>query len=47
MPLIELIRTFTGKDKAIFKDGAPLKVEVKAQAMQYNNYTNSDQQQQQ
>jgi len=34
MPLIELVRTFTGKDKAIFKEGAALKVEVKAQAMQ-------------
>merc|ERR1719235_749192 len=30
MPAIELIRTFTGKDKAIFKQGQALKVEVKA-----------------
>merc|ERR1719326_2744598 len=30
MPLIELIRTFTGKDKAVFKEGGPLKIEVKA-----------------
>merc|ERR1719460_1973656 len=29
MPLIELCRTFSGKDKAVFKTGAPLKVEVK------------------
>merc|ERR1712072_992030 len=29
MPLIELIRTFSGKDKAIFKTGTPLKVSVK------------------
>jgi len=34
MPLIELVRTFTGKDQAVFKDGAPLKVEVKAASMQ-------------
>merc|ERR1719301_124929 len=30
MPLIELIRTFSGKDKAVFKEGGPLKIEVKA-----------------
>jgi len=30
MPLIELVQTFTGKDKAVFKEGAALKVEVKA-----------------
>merc|ERR1711881_528782 len=30
MPLIELVRTFTGKDKANLKAGAPLKVEMKA-----------------
>jgi len=36
MPLIELIKTFSGKDKAVFKDGSgcPLKVEVKAASMQ-------------
>merc|ERR1711904_663747 len=33
MPLIELIRTFTGKDKAVFKQGAPLKVEIKGQSL--------------
>jgi hypothetical protein len=31
MPAIELCRTFAGKDKAVFKEGGPLKVEVKAQ----------------
>jgi Na+/proline symporter len=34
MPLIELIRTFTGKDKAVFKTGTPLKVEVKMAGVQ-------------
>jgi len=34
MPLIELIRTFSGKDKAVFKEGAPLKIEVKARSME-------------
>merc|ERR550514_1246396 len=29
MPLVELIRTFTGADKAVFKDGPALKVDVK------------------
>merc|ERR1719191_1980267 len=29
MPLIELIRTFTGKDQAIWKTGTPLKIQVK------------------
>jgi hypothetical protein len=29
MPLIELIRTFTGKDKAFYKEGKPLSVAVK------------------
>jgi len=29
MPLIELIRTFSGKDKAVFKTGQPLKVDMK------------------
>merc|ERR1719428_1864480 len=29
MPLIELIRTFTGKDKAMYKTGTPLKIQVK------------------
>jgi hypothetical protein len=33
MPLIELIRTFTGKDKAFYKTGKPLKVSVKETAM--------------
>jgi Na+/proline symporter len=33
MPAIELIRTFTGGDKAVFKQGAPLKVEMKMQAL--------------
>merc|ERR1711959_8460 len=33
LPLIELIRTFTGKDQAAFKTGAALKIEVKAQAI--------------
>merc|ERR1719301_450130 len=31
MPLIELIKTFTGKDKAIYKTGKPLKISVKMQ----------------
>jgi len=30
MPLVELCRTFSGKDKLIFKQGDPLKIEVKA-----------------
>merc|ERR1719359_521705 len=34
MPLIELIRTFSGKDKAVFKEGGPLKIEVKQQSVQ-------------
>merc|ERR1719213_1312936 len=29
MPLIELIRTFTGKDQAVWKSGTPLKIQVK------------------
>merc|ERR1719207_204599 len=33
MPLIELIRTFTGKDKAIFKTGTALKIDVKMKAV--------------
>jgi hypothetical protein len=33
LPLIELIRTFTGKDKAVFKTGEPLKIEVKSQGI--------------
>merc|ERR1711937_242479 len=34
MPLIELCRTFSGKDKAVFKSGQPLKVEVKMAGVQ-------------
>jgi len=34
MPLIELIRTFSGKDKLVFKEGGPLKIEVKQQSVQ-------------
>merc|ERR1719453_2535406 len=34
MPLIELIRTFSGKDKAVFKSGQPFKVEVKNAGIQ-------------
>merc|ERR1719160_1535010 len=30
MPLIELCKTFTGKDKLIFKEGGPLKIEIKS-----------------
>merc|ERR1719281_135381 len=30
-PAVELIRTFTGKDKLDYKEGQPLKVEVKMQ----------------
>merc|ERR1719421_2165764 len=33
LPLIELIKTFTGKDKAVFKSGEPLKIEVKSQGI--------------
>merc|ERR1719235_864569 len=33
MPAIELCRTFSGKDKAVFKEGGALKVEVKAQGI--------------
>merc|ERR1719428_234095 len=33
LPLIELIRTFTGKDKAVFKTGTPLKIQVKMQGI--------------
>merc|ERR1719375_829703 len=33
MPLIELIRTFSGKDKAIFKEGTALKIDVKMKAV--------------
>merc|ERR1719261_1531538 len=29
MPAVELCRTFSGKDKAVFKQGEPLKVEIK------------------
>jgi hypothetical protein len=29
MPAVELCRTFSGKDKAVFKSGQPLKVDVK------------------
>jgi hypothetical protein len=29
MPAVELCRTFSGKDKAVFKSGEPLKVDVK------------------
>merc|ERR1719235_2480329 len=34
LPLIELIKTFTGKDKSVFKTGEPLKVEVKMQSLE-------------
>merc|ERR1719388_492982 len=34
LPLIELIKTFTGKDKAVAKTGEPLKVEVKMQSLE-------------
>merc|ERR1739848_363510 len=34
MPLIELCRTFSGKDKAVFKSGAPLKVEMNMKGLQ-------------
>jgi len=34
LPAIELCRTFTGKDKAVFKQGDPLKIEVKAGGIQ-------------
>jgi Na+/proline symporter len=34
MPLIELIRTFTGKDKAVFKSGDALKIDIKAGGLQ-------------
>merc|ERR1719160_1954966 len=34
MPAIELCRTFTGKDKLVFKEGGPLKIEVKQQSVQ-------------
>merc|ERR1712224_1128187 len=33
MPLIELIKTFTGRDKALYKKGEMLKVDIKKQGM--------------
>jgi len=33
MPAVELCRTFSGKDKAVFKQGDPLKIECKGAAM--------------
>jgi hypothetical protein len=33
MPLIELIRTFTGKDKLVYKEGKMLKIDVKTQGV--------------
>merc|ERR1719388_178049 len=33
MPAIELVRTFTGKDKMVFKTGTPLKVDIKMQGI--------------
>jgi hypothetical protein len=34
MPAVELCRTFSGKDKLVFKQGDPLKVEIKGAAIQ-------------
>merc|ERR1719482_2284296 len=34
MPAVELCRTFSGKDKLVFKEGGPLKIEVKQQSVQ-------------
>merc|ERR1719161_718943 len=38
MPLIELIKTFTGKDKAVFKTGTPLTVKMKMKGIDQSMY---------